>query len=86
MRHRSSWAAWLFLVALAAPAEADEQRRTVSVTGEGKAAATVVVSDEDLAALAGGAAPAVLFQQGKVKVDGEIRAAQRLFQLFKGLA
>jgi 3-hydroxyacyl-CoA dehydrogenase/3a,7a,12a-trihydroxy-5b-cholest-24-enoyl-CoA hydratase len=51
-----------------------------------KADATLTLADEDLVALAQGAATAQhLFQQGKLRVDGDVRFAQRLGFL-KGLA
>lgn len=40
MRHRSLWFLWPVLAALTAPVAADEQRRTISITGEGKATAS----------------------------------------------
>lgn len=43
------------------------------------AAAFVTVSDDDLAALAAGAADArTLFMHGKLRVDGDVRVAHRL--------
>ncbi|MEM7136452.1 MAG: SCP2 sterol-binding domain-containing protein, partial [Myxococcota bacterium] len=55
-------------------------------TGETDGASTtIVISDEDLASLARGDADAqALFQQGKLRVDGDVQPAHRL-SIFKGL-
>ncbi|MDQ3033551.1 MAG: SDR family NAD(P)-dependent oxidoreductase [Myxococcota bacterium] len=47
--------------------------------GGGSADTTVTISDADLQALASGtASPQALYQQGKLRVDGDVRIAQRL--------
>jgi len=49
------------------------------------AAATLTIADDDLAGWASGAdTPASLFQKGKLRVDGDVKIAQRL-GFFKGL-
>jgi ubiquinone biosynthesis protein UbiJ len=51
----------------------------------GKVDATCTICDADLAALAGGkATPRQLFQQGKLRIDGDVTVGQRLGFL-KGL-
>jgi len=42
------------------------------------AAATVTIADEDLAALASGGSAGSLFQQGKLRVDGDLKLARKL--------
>ena len=53
---------------------------------EAKADTTLTLADDDLVALANGSATAQkLFQQGKLRIDGDVRIAHRLGFL-KGLA
>ena len=49
-----------------------------------KAAAVITISDEDLTALAKDASPQSLHQQGKLRVDGDVRLAHKL-GIFKGV-
>ena len=53
--------------------------------GAAQADATFTISDEDLAALAADGNARDLFMHGKLKVDGDVRVAQKL-GFFKGLA
>jgi 3-hydroxyacyl-CoA dehydrogenase/3a,7a,12a-trihydroxy-5b-cholest-24-enoyl-CoA hydratase len=46
--------------------------------GAGQADATLTLSEETLLALAGGAPAKALFQQGKLRVDGDVLVAHRL--------
>jgi 3-hydroxyacyl-CoA dehydrogenase/3a,7a,12a-trihydroxy-5b-cholest-24-enoyl-CoA hydratase len=71
-----------FVVTAPDAAWAVDLRRAPGAVKEGRAtgaATTLTLSDEDLEALATGAETAqALFQRGKLRVDGEMRVAQRL--------
>src|SRR5262249_37261845 len=57
----------------------------VKIGADPMAAATLTLSDDDLASLAKGAETAQrLYQTGKLRVDGDVRVAQRL-GILKGL-
>jgi 3-hydroxyacyl-CoA dehydrogenase/3a,7a,12a-trihydroxy-5b-cholest-24-enoyl-CoA hydratase len=54
------------------------QPGTVKEGSAKDAAATLTIADEDLAALAKGQSAQDLHQRGKLRVDGEMRVAQKL--------
>jgi 3-hydroxyacyl-CoA dehydrogenase/3a,7a,12a-trihydroxy-5b-cholest-24-enoyl-CoA hydratase len=51
---------------------------SVKAGREGAATTTVTLAEEDLVALARGASASALFQQGKLRVDGDMRPAHQL--------
>ena len=52
--------------------------------GKGEAKATLILSDDDLAALAKGENLRDLYQHGRIRIDGDPRVAHKL-NFFKGL-